>query len=185
MGKRKYDWDKLEVEYISGDWMDQHSFSDYIGVDYSYLRNISCKRKWEDKKKQYLAQRAEEIQKKTLDKQVRIEADRNAAHLKTWDNFLKEVIQLLDTCTIKMGDGQLTIFTLERLANVMDKLQRGQRLALGLDKEHVSDVNSLADLVRAIKESAQPIPTAPDGEAPSEEEITPTENDNTESKLSN
>lgn len=154
MGKRKWDWDKLEVEYISGDWLDQHSFSDHIGVDYSYLRNISCKRKWEDKKKQFLAQRAEEIQKKTLEKQVKIEADRNAAHLKTWDNFLKNVIEILEECKIRMGDGQLTIFTLERLSNVMDKLQRGQRLALGLDKDHTSDVSQLADLVRAIKESA-------------------------------
>jgi D-mannonate dehydratase len=179
MGKRKYDWDKLEVEYISGDWLDQHSFADHVGVDYSYLRNISCKRKWEEKKRQYLAQRAEEIQKKTLEKQVKIEADRNAAHLRTWDNFLKNVIEVLEDCKIRMGDGQLTIFTLERLANVMDKLQRGQRLALGLDKEHTSDVNSLAELVRAIKESAAPLTALPE-ETTAEPEKTAPENPNGE-----
>ena len=168
MGKRKHDWNKLKIEYVTGDFMDQRTFAAYTGIDYGYLRNMSCAtnpknngKSWEEEKKEYLEERATEIRSRTLEMQAEKEADRNTQHLMAWDNFLKEVTRILADYTVTIGQAGVSIFALERLANIMDKLQRGQRLALGLDKETDDGKNSLGDLVRAIKDSATAVTFTP------------------------
>jgi hypothetical protein len=54
MGQSKYDWDKLKTQYVTGDYLDQHIFAESVGINYSYLRNISGKMKWEEAKKEYI-----------------------------------------------------------------------------------------------------------------------------------
>jgi hypothetical protein len=154
MGQSKYDWDKLKTQYVTGDYLDQHIFAESIGINYSYLRNISGKMKWEEAKKEYIKERDKLINEKTLEKQAEMEADRNIKHLEAWDDFLRELTKILATYNVTIPNGALTIFALERLANVMEKLQKGQRLCLGLDKEnHESGEGSLAELTKAIRES--------------------------------
>ncbi|HEX3047208.1 MAG TPA: hypothetical protein VHY08_20810 [Bacillota bacterium] len=157
MGRAKHDWEKLKMQYVTGDYLDQHIFADSVGINYSYLRNQSCRMKWEEARKAYLAQRDKLIEQKTLEKQAELEADHNIRHLEAWDDFLRELTKVMATYSVTVPNGVLTIFALERLANVMEKLQKGQRLCLGMDKEaRESGEGSLAELTQAIRESYTP-----------------------------
>lgn len=154
---RKHDWDKLKIQYVTGDYIDQHQFAEEVGIDYSYLRNRSGKMKWEEAKKQFRAEKAEATKQKTIDKLAELESDKNIQHLEMWDSFANELLSIFSNYTVTIANGNLTIFALERLANIMEKLQKGQRLCLGMDKEtKETGEGSLAELTQAIRESSRP-----------------------------
>ena len=90
-----------------------------------------------------------------------MEADRNIKHLEAWDDFLRELTIVLATYSVTVPNGVSSIFALERLANVMEKLQKGQRLCLALDKgNYDSGEGSLMELTKAIRKSYSKVITS-------------------------
>ncbi|GIW48765.1 MAG: hypothetical protein KatS3mg079_241 [Caloramator sp.] len=100
--------------------------------------------------------KATKIIEKTIEKQIEHEVDYNTTHLKLWGEFLNILSEVIsDKDNLKNKDGKISAYILEKFANVMEKAQKGQRLALGLDeqtKDNTELLNRVNDIVRALQD---------------------------------
>ena len=138
----KYDWDKLKAKYIAGNYKSVQEFAQKEGILYnSALRSKAAT--WKSEKVTRARQKTDKIIDKTIEKIAERESDRNARHISLYDKLLDKAEQVID--------GQLDVFVdmfgkahkgevldgnkLESMVRVLEKAQKGHRLALGMDKE--------------------------------------------------
>ncbi|ADQ45660.1 hypothetical protein Calkro_0778 [Caldicellulosiruptor kronotskyensis 2002] len=146
---RCYDWDELKREFMIGNYKTLKEFAQEKGVNYGVLRNKA--RDWLKEKQQVNKEKNQLIFEKTLQRQIEKATDYNTWHVEIWDEFLRLVWAALhDEKTIKTKDGKYNVYVLERLANVMEKVQKGQRLALGLDENKEDHSEQLLNRIREI-----------------------------------
>lgn len=148
----RYDWEALKREFLLGDYKSLRQFANAKKLCYSHLRRKAVG--WAKEKSELQAQKERKIAEDLLEKQIEQEIDWNITHLKLWGEFLN-ILQdaLKDKKNIKSKDGKISAYVLEKFANVMEKAQKGQRLALGLDEKTEKDDGSLKELADAIRES--------------------------------
>ena len=77
-------------------------------------------------------------------------AQRNLHHVALWDRFAAIVEEAFDSCSTRTEEGTIKVAAVERLANIMEKVQKGQRLALGMDKETKEAKGLLSEISAAI-----------------------------------
>jgi hypothetical protein len=137
---RKYDWVKLKAKYLSGSYTGLKQFADKENINYQVVRNNA--KEWNEKKLQCNDEKVTKIVTKTIEKIAERESDRNAKHLMVWDKILNKIDRLANMDKIevptKQGDVieiDVTHKHLAELSSAMDRVQKGQRLAEGLDKE--------------------------------------------------
>ena len=138
----KYDWDKLKAKYVAGNYKSVQEFAEKEGIIYnSALRSRVAT--WKNEKVTKTRQKTDKIIDKTIEKMAERESDRNARHISLYDKLLDKAEQVID--------GQLDIFVdmfgkvhkgevldsskIEAMVRVLEKAQKGHRLALGMDKE--------------------------------------------------
>jgi len=123
----KYDWQKLKIEYITGEWNSLAEFASANGVNATILYRRARAEKWQDEKVQRQSKKSTRIVQKTIEKQIESESEINTKHYELWVQILTKA-----TALAKEADsgGQL-----KTLAEVIEKAQKGQRLARGMDKE--------------------------------------------------
>ncbi|ADQ05199.1 hypothetical protein Calow_1653 [Caldicellulosiruptor owensensis OL] len=145
----RYDWDVLKREFLTGSYKSLKEFAEAKGVHYGTLRNKA--KDWLKERQQITQEKNQAILEKTLERQIEEAVDYNAWHVRVWDKFLQLVWAALhDEKTIKTKDGKYNVYVLERLANVMEKVQKGQRLALGLDENKEDHSEQLLGRIREI-----------------------------------
>jgi len=144
-----YDWDSLKREFILGSYRTLKEFAEAKNISYGLLRNKA--KGWSQEKKELSKTKNQLIVKKTIQKQIGKASDYNTWHTEIWDEFLHVVWAAIhDDKTIKTKDDKYNVYVLERLANVMEKVQKGQRLALGLDENKEDHSEQLLDRIREI-----------------------------------
>ncbi|AZT89889.1 hypothetical protein ELD05_04005 [Caldicellulosiruptor changbaiensis] len=144
-----YDWEELKREFMIGNYRTLKEFAQEKGVNYGVLRNKA--RDWLKEKQQVNREKNQLIFEKTLQQQVKKAADYNTWHVEIWNEFLRLVWTALhDEKTIKTKEGKYNVYVLERLANIMEKAQKGQRLALGLDENKEDQSEQLLSRIREI-----------------------------------
>ena len=150
----KINWEEKKKEFLLGDFKSVREFADKTGM--SYNGHFMQKTKgWADEKNKFEKDKAAEIVQKTVEKQVQNEVDRNVEHLNTWDkilNLIQKIMAEPETYLVK-GDGAVNISLVEKVSCILERVQKGQRWALGLDEKGHNDEGTLLDLIRAIKES--------------------------------
>lgn len=133
------DWIELKRKYILGDYKSLKEFSDKENINYGYLRKKAIG--WEQERGTKEEQKSNKIIEKTIEKAAEKESDRNVRHIRIWDTILDKVEKVL-------GD-ELTQYTdmfgkehktsliqagkLETMMKIIEKAQKGHRLAEGLD----------------------------------------------------
>lgn len=146
----KYDWKQLEKEYILSDFKSVSSFLKDKGIN-----NNGTTRKhtsgWKDKKRQKEDKKATKIIEKTIEKQSDKEADINTRHLKLYDDFLNILEGSFRNPNEYMYLGMPDYDKLKKMVDILEKAQKGQRLAKGLDKEN--DNNTTQSLAEAIQKA--------------------------------
>ena len=152
----KYDWKKLEKEYILGDYKSVSSFLKDKGIN-----NNGTTRKhtlgWKDKKRQKEDKKATKIIEKVTEKEIEKEVDINTRHLKIYDSFLDVLEGSFKNPSEYMYLGMPDYDKLKKMADILEKAQKGQRLAKGLDKEEHNSENELKnarEVLIKIKEVA-------------------------------
>ncbi|MBZ4662780.1 MAG: hypothetical protein JG776_462 [Caloramator sp.] len=147
-------WEELKKEFMLGDYKSLKEFADKKGINYDYLRRKT--KGWLKERVTKQSQKSHKIIEKTIEKQIEHEVDYNTTHLKLWGEFLNILSEALkDIENIKTRDGKISAAALEKLANVMDKAQKGQRLALGLDEQKQDNtelLNKVNEIVRALQD---------------------------------
>jgi len=131
----KYNWTKLKRQFLTGNYTTLKSFSIAIGINYNILRDNA--KNWLNEKRQ----KDDKTTAKILEKSIEKEVDRNTRHLNVWDKFLK-LGEHLSFDNIKEAiKNPYGLDNLEKLAKILERVQRGQRLAEGLDKPKQPDSN--------------------------------------------
>ena len=138
----KYDWDKLKAKYVAGNYKSVQEFAEKEGLTYNgSLRSRVAS--WRNEKQAKSRQKADKIINKTIEKVAERESDRNARHIALLDKILDKAELVIDN--------ELNVFVdmfgkahkgevldgnkLESMVRVLEKAQKGHRLALGMDKE--------------------------------------------------
>ena len=146
------DWDALKNEFLGSKHTKLADFLQEKGIK----RSGSVSRHtagWPADKKAFMTRKNTRVLQKTLDRRVAKEVDHNLAHLQQWDDIRQRIDLMLQApdpslCT---ANGQLTPATVEKIAGILEKAQKGQRLALGLDMEKQNkETTQLDKLIASI-----------------------------------
>lgn len=149
MGNKRKDWEALKNDFMSNNYANLKDFATATGINYGTVRN-HCGG-WMEEKVNYRDRVIDLAVSDTLERDVMTVADRNLYHVEMWDKVLDTVGKSFNSdYTLFTMDGTVRVATLERLANVIDKAQRGQRLALGMDKETKENKGLFSEFAAAI-----------------------------------
>lgn len=148
----KYDWKQLEKEYILSDYKSVSGFLKDKGIS-----NNGTTRKhtsgWKDKKRQKEDKKATKIIEKVTEREIEKEVDINTRHLKLYDSFLDVLEGSFKNPAEYMYLGMPDYDKLKKMVDILEKSQKGQRLAKGLDKEtENSNIQSLAEAIQKAYE---------------------------------
>lgn len=119
----KYDWPKLKTEYITGEFDGLQGFAKAKSITYSYLRKRAVG--WDLEKGTRRELKENKVRKKITERQIESEAEINTKHYELWKAFVDKAQALMSTAETP---GQI-----KTLAEVIEKAQKGQRLARGMD----------------------------------------------------
>jgi len=144
-----YDWEGLKREFVLGSYRTLKEFAETKNISYGLLRNKA--KGWTQEKRQVEKTKSKLIVEKTLQKQIEKASDYNTLHVEFWDRLLELVWEALhDDKTIKTKEGKINIYALEKLSKVVEKVQKGQKLALGLDDKKDDHSEELLQRMREI-----------------------------------
>lgn len=149
----KYDWKQLEKEYILSNYKSVSSFlKDKKINNSSYVRNNT--KGWREKKRQNTDKKVTKIIQKTTEKEIEQEVDINTRHLELYNKFLDVLDSSFNTPEQYMYLGMPDYDKLKKMVDILEKAQKGQRLAKGLDKENDNDATqSLAEAIQKAYEN--------------------------------
>lgn len=151
----KYDWKQLEKEYILGDYKSVSSFLKAKGIKQSGSTKKNTKG-WKEKKVLKEEQKSTKIIEKVTEREIEKEVDINTRHLKLYDSFLDVLESSFKNPAEYMYLGMPDYDKLKKMVDILEKSQKGQRLAKGLDKEESNNenLNKVEELLSKIKEEA-------------------------------
>lgn len=135
-------WIKIKLEYETTN-ISQRKIADKYGVSYNTLKDKSKRESWVKSKKDIHRKITAKTQQKTVEKISDEDSDRNFKHLKSWDKLLAEVdSRVNENCDIE---------SIVKLTAAMEKIQKGHRLAEGVDKPaELNNTNQLDDLIKVM-----------------------------------
>lgn len=151
----KYDWKQLEKEYILSEYKSVKEF--LRSKDIKSTGNTNKQTKvWAEKKATKEQQKSNKIVEKVIEKEIEKEVDINTRHLKLYDSFLDVLEGSFKNPAEYMYLEMPDYDKLKKMVDILEKAQKGQRLAKGLDKEENNNenLNKVEELLSKIKEEA-------------------------------
>lgn len=149
----KYDWKQLEKEYILSDYKSVSQFIKSKQIPYNGTTKNKTKG-WTEKKRLKQDQKETKIIEKVLEKEIEKEVDVNTRHLKLYDSFLDALENSFNNPNEYMYLGMPDYDKLKKMVDILEKSQKGQRLAKGLDKESENSITqSLAETIQKAYEN--------------------------------
>ena len=142
---KKHDWDKYKEEYIYSNLSLPDLVKKY-GVSLSQLGKVAKKGNWVELKKIKKEEIAKEVEKKSTENEIDRRVAINEEHLELFKqglNLVKSILKEYEDYQNKIKNGETDVplnpANLEKIFNCIDKGQKGQRLALGLDKKEEAE----------------------------------------------
>lgn len=146
------DWIAIRTEYETTS-TSYRKLAEKYGVSFPTLRDRAKRESWIKSKEKTRDKIITKTLQKTVTKISTLEASRNVRHLQVWDKILSRVDSLADkdkltvlTMTGKLVEVDVSHKALAELASAMDKIQKGHRLAEGLDKPESAGLGKLEEL---------------------------------------
>ena len=151
----KYDWKQLEKEYILSEYKSVKEFLRSKDIKSTGNTNKHTKG-WAEKKATKEQQKSNKIVEKVIEKEIEKEVDINTRHLKLYDSFLDVLEGSFKNPAEYMYLEMPDYDKLKKMVDILEKAQKGQRLAKGLDKEENNNenLNKVEELLSKIKEEA-------------------------------
>ncbi len=147
--KTKIDWLKIKNDYIHKN-ISLQKLAEKYSVSERQVMKHSSDEEWVKQKEENSRIVAEETQKELQKKEIARKVAVNEAHLKLYDDGIEVVEKILAIYKDKINENnskklKVNPFNLEKVFSCIEKAQKGQRLALNMEKEDVND-----DLPRII-----------------------------------
>ena len=122
---------RMKLEYVNGGKSLKDIAKDY-GLTYNTVRVMSCEQKWKEYKIQFAQKVSKEAEEQLMEIYVNTKVDVNLMYNNAWQTLMQTVVKMLNT---KEGlldkQGELSIYKLNALADVLTKAQAGQNLCTG------------------------------------------------------
>lgn len=122
---------RMKLEYVNGGKSLKDIAIDY-GLTYNTVRVMSCEQKWKDYKLAFAQKVSKEAEEQLMEIYVNTKVDVNLMYNNAWQTLMQTVVKMLNT---KEGlldkHGELSIYKLNALADVLTKAQAGQNLCTG------------------------------------------------------
>lgn len=149
----KYDWKQLEKEYILSEYKSVSQFIKNKQIPYNGTTKSKTKG-WTEKKRLKQDQKATKVIEKVIEKEIEKEVDINTRHLRIYDKFLDVLEESFEHLEQIQYLGMPDYDKLKKMVDILEKTQKGQRLAKGLDKESENNNRlSLAEVIQKAYES--------------------------------
>ena len=151
----KYDWKQLEKDYILSEYKSVKEFLRSKDIKSTGNTNKQTKG-WAEKKATKEQQKSNKIVEKVIEKEIEKEVNINTRHLKLYDSFLDVLEGSFKNPAEYMYLEMPDYDKLKKMVDILEKAQKGQRLAKGLDKEENNNenLNKVEELLSKIKEEA-------------------------------
>ena len=155
----KADWVAIRTEYETSN-LSQRKLAEKNGVSYPTLRDRCNREGWAKSKDNTRSKIVAKTLQKTVTKIATKESDRNARHISLYDKILDKAELVIDNelnvfvdMFGKAHKGELLDGNkLESMTRVLERAQKGHRLALGLDSKDKPPENpSVKPYVDALK----------------------------------
>lgn len=122
---------RMKLEYVNGGKSLKDIAKDY-GLTYNTVRVMSCEQKWKEYKMQFAQKVSNEAEEQLMEIYVNTKVDVNLMYNNAWQTVMITAVKMLNTKEGLMGkDGQLSVYKLNALADVLSKAQAGQNLCTG------------------------------------------------------
>lgn len=153
----RINWEELKKEYLLGDYKSLNEFAKEKGLK----RNGNFNKQtsgWAEEKATKEQQKGKEIVQGTLKRQIDYEVDRNTRHLQIWDALLDLVDEVVNGKDqhLQTKAGNINVYAMEKLTSIVERAQKGQRLAEGMDVENQQPVD-MDDYIKALNGTAEEV----------------------------
>lgn len=144
--KKRIDWNKIETEYCTTE-IGQRALAEKYNVSVGSINAHAVKGKWAEKKAQNLNEIQTVVERETKKAIIDEKVEINKQHIALYNRGLGVINFLLEQYEeeipkIKEGKlkkGRMSACNLDFIMSAITKAQKGQRLALNIDKEDVGD----------------------------------------------
>jgi D-serine deaminase-like pyridoxal phosphate-dependent protein len=134
----KYDWARLRAEYTTTD-ISLRALAEKYKLSLNTLKARSSKEEWSIKKSEAEHTITTEVHQKTVNAVIQDKVAQNLLHISFYNGALEVLESILSRYKIMAKDEKLikkiNVFNLEKIFSCIEKAQKGQRLALGMDNE--------------------------------------------------
>ncbi len=126
----KYDWVMLRRKFITGDYVTVKEFAEMEAIPYAAVRKRSAE--WTEQKRTLAKRKENKIVENVLNKQIATASEINNRHIEIFNKALNAAEQGLSEC---MNGESLNASKFEKIVDSLQKIQKAQRLALGMDRD--------------------------------------------------
>lgn len=141
MKQKRHDWTEIKNDYVINE-LSQPEICKKYGVSVSQLGLRAKKENWLQERKEKKRQIEENVKKKAIKNEVDRRVAINEEHIELFNQGLDLVRSILEEYKdfqAQKKEGGVNPVLLEKLFNCIEKGQKGQRLAIGADKEENID----------------------------------------------
>ena len=139
---KKIDWNKIKNDYVFKNFTLRHLAEKY-GVSESQIFKHSKDENWVEEREEQQREIQAETTQKIRDREIARRVATNEEHIQLYNDGLEVVKNLLEVYVHQSQEkkrrGNVNPFNLEKIFACIEKAQKGQRLALSIDKEDVTE----------------------------------------------
>ena len=140
--KSKIDWKKIKNDYIFKN-LSLRNLCDKYNVSMTQISHYCKVEEWVKQREEQQSIIDAETVQKTRDREIARRVAKNEEHIRLYDDGLDVVKNLLKVYQEQASElkrrGNVNPFNLEKIFSCIEKAQKGQRLALNIDKEEVTE----------------------------------------------
>lgn len=150
---KKIDWNKIKNDYVFNNFT-LRGLVDKYGINLSNLSAHCKKEKWIELREEKQNEIKTETERKLRDKEIARRVAVNEEHIQLYNDGLEVVKNLLQVYQDQSAEfkrrGNVNPFNLEKIFSCIEKAQKGQRLALNIDAEEVTEKEPDVFIIKGV-----------------------------------
>ena len=139
----KTDWVEIRDYYVHHPKASQKQIAEKFNVNIRTLQNRISLEGWNDKRNGFNSEIVKKCEEKIIEREVDRRLKANEDHLRLYDNCTKIANLLCEQYIRELEQGvakpKANAYSLDAILKAITSIQKGQRLALNIDKEEVTD----------------------------------------------
>lgn len=150
---KKIDWIKIKNDYVFNNFT-LRGLKEKYNISLSSVRDRCKAENWVELREKELHNIDTETTQKLRDKEIARRVAVNEEHIQLYNDGLEVVKNILQVYQDQSAEfkrrGNVNPFNLEKIFSCIEKAQKGQRIALNIDKEDVTETEPDVFIIKGI-----------------------------------